>query len=302
MNTKEINIAFCFDENFWTYASVTIISLLEVSKNQSNYNIYCIVSNTINNTIENILESNFKQYSSFSSIKFIKVANHLDNIKSTKKSLYYRLLLPSVLPNIDRIIYTDIDLIFNSDLQDLYSLDLTNNYVAAVKDACKSNEKNYLWQKYGIYPIAKNEHYINSGVLLLNLRKLKSDNMDKSWIQLAEKESFPFHDQDIINLTCKGKITFLPTEYNFSVDNAKIIHFAGSNKPWIFSKNNLKFTELWWFYAHKTPFVSFFLTNYYKPYYNSLTKVLPKWFGRFICWFILKKENRHKFINNYVKT
>ncbi|MDR2616559.1 MAG: glycosyltransferase family 8 protein [Endomicrobium sp.] len=301
MNTKEINIAFCFDENFWTYANVTIISLLEVSKNQSKYNIYCIVSNTINNAIENILESNFKQYSSFSSIKFIKVANHLDNIKSTKKPTYYRLLLPQVLPNIDRIIYTDIDLIFNSDLQDLYSLDLTNNYVAAVKDAYKGNEKNYLWKKYGMYPIAKNEHYINAGVLLLNLRKLKSDNIGKSWIQLAEKESFPFHDQDIINLTCKGKIIFLPTEYNFSVDNAKFIHFA-NKKPWDYHPGTLKFAELWWFYAHKTPFISFFLTNYYKSNYNSLTKVLPKWFGRFICWFILKKENRHKFINKYVKT
>ncbi|MDR1243614.1 MAG: hypothetical protein LBJ79_00260 [Endomicrobium sp.] len=38
----------------------------------------------------------------------------------------------------------------------------------------------------------KNEHYINAGVLLLNLRKLKSDNMDKSWIQLAEKKVFHF--------------------------------------------------------------------------------------------------------------
>ncbi|MDR1243615.1 MAG: hypothetical protein LBJ79_00265 [Endomicrobium sp.] len=47
----------------------------------------------------------------------------------------------------DRIVYTDIDLIFNSDLQGLYSLDLANNYVAAVKDAYKGNEKNYLWQK-----------------------------------------------------------------------------------------------------------------------------------------------------------
>ncbi|MDR0618122.1 MAG: hypothetical protein LBG23_05145 [Endomicrobium sp.] len=94
-----------------------------------------------------------------------------------------------------------------------------------------------------MYPITKNDIYINAGVLLLNLKNLRADNVNKSWINLAEKESFPFHDQDIINLTCKGKIVFLPPEYNFATDNAKIIHFA-NNKPWVHYPGNLKFAEL----------------------------------------------------------
>jgi lipopolysaccharide biosynthesis glycosyltransferase len=301
MNSKEINIAFCFDENFWIYAGVTIVSLLETAEKQTKYSIYCIISNSLNNKMQNILESIFKLYSSFSSIKFIKVKNKLDKIKSNKKALYYRLLLPQILPDVNKIIYTDIDLIFNSDLQDLYSIDLTNYYIAATKDGYKGNESYTLWQKYGICSIAKKEQYINSGVLLLNLNNIRTDKIDTYWVELAEKESFPFHDQDIINLACKEKIVFLPEEYNFSYDIAKIIHFAGGGKPWASYQDTIKFSELWWFYAHKTPFISFFLANYYKSNYNSLTKVLPKWIGRFICWFILNKANRHKFFNKYVK-
>jgi lipopolysaccharide biosynthesis glycosyltransferase len=301
MNTRGMNIAFCFDENLWMHACVTIISLLETAEKQTKYRIFCITSNSANDIMQNILESTFKRYSSFSSIKFVKVANKLDNIKSNNKPLYYRLLLPQILPDIDKIIYTDIDLIFNSDLQNLYSIDLNNHYIAAVKDGYKGNDSYTLWQKYGIYPIAKKEQYINSGVLLLNLKNIRIAKIGAQWLTLAEKESFPFHDQDIINLTCKDKVVFLPQEYNFSCDNAKIIHFAGGDKPWASYQGNLKFVELWWFYAQKTPFISFFLANFHKSNCDSLIKILPKWFGRFMCWFILKKEDRHKFFNKYVK-
>ncbi|MDR1522643.1 MAG: glycosyltransferase family 8 protein [Endomicrobium sp.] len=304
MNTKEINIAFCFDENLWMQAGVTITSLLETSKNTTKYSIYCLISNSINTTIQNILESNLKKYSSFNSIKFINVENKLTNIKSKQyKPMYYRLLLPQVLPpSIDKVIYTDVDLIFNDDMQDLYSIDLTNYYIAATKDGYKGNDQHSLWKKYKICSIAKKEQYINSGVLLLNLKNIRNNKIYVCWLKLAERESFPFHDQDIINITCKDKIIFLPEGYNFSYDNAKIIHFScGGKKPWSMHSENLKFAELWWFYAHKTPFTSFFLANYYKSNINSLSKVLPKWIGRFICWFVLNKETRHKFFNKYVK-
>jgi lipopolysaccharide biosynthesis glycosyltransferase len=64
--------------------------------------------------MRNILESLVKKRSPMSSIKFLTVTNQLDSVEDgTKRATCYRLLLPNLLPDVDKVIYTDIDVIFN---------------------------------------------------------------------------------------------------------------------------------------------------------------------------------------------
>ncbi|MDR3253697.1 MAG: glycosyltransferase family 8 protein [Endomicrobium sp.] len=298
MDKKLINIALCYDDKFWMEAGVAITSLLCVSKDKCNYNIYCVISSSVNKTMQNILESLVKKHSASSNIKFFAVIDQLNDVRFA--SMYYRLLLPQILFDIDKIIYSDIDVVFNLNLQELDSIDVNSYYIAGVKDFNKKNFKNKLWNKYNIHNINDNGQYINSGILVMNLKKIRQDNIDKKWLYFV-KENFPFHDQDIINVSCKGKILFLPSEYNFLDINAKVLHFSGNIKPWNVCEGILKYSELWWYYAAKTEFYPYFLKNITQKQCENIFKILPKWLGKFICWFIFKREKRRCFIERYVK-
>ena len=94
--------------------------------------------------------------------------------------------------------------------------------------------------------------YINAGVLLLNLEKMRECNTQSKFLELVSK-NYHHMDQDIINVACEGKILFLDSIYNsfsfLKINNPSIIHFAGGNdcRPW---RNTMaKYSDEWWIYA-----------------------------------------------------
>jgi lipopolysaccharide biosynthesis glycosyltransferase len=306
LKTKPINIAFCFNENLWMQVGVTITSLLCTAEEKCCYNIYCVVPASMNQTKKNILKAQVKKYSPLSMINFLTVTNQLDSVEPAEnRATCYRLLLPNLLPDVDKVIYTDIDVIFNDDLQELDKIDISKYYVAGVRDFYK-NDKNLrrktrkIYSEYGLYDISDKGQYINAGVLILNLKKIRQDDIDKKWFELINID-FPYIDQDIINITCAGNILLLPYYYNLNHDSARIIHYAGSGsfgKPW--EVNSKIGSELWWYYAGQTPFAPCFIKNVMQKQHENRFKVLPKRLSRVFCWFIPKKESRHKFRRKYM--
>jgi len=65
--------------------------------------------------------------------------------------------LTKIFPNLDTILSLDVDVIINENISELWDLDLTNYYLAAVQESLKYNKPDY----------------INAGVMLLNLKKLR---------------------------------------------------------------------------------------------------------------------------------
>lgn len=88
-------------------------------------------------------------------------------------AFYLRLLAPTLLPDIDKALYLDCDLIVNGDIQELYNINLEDYAVAAVHDATLSYNivKDYLGYDYW------KDGYFNSGVLLMNLRYWRTHNL-----------------------------------------------------------------------------------------------------------------------------
>ena len=103
--------------------------------------------------------------------------------------------------------------------------------------------------------IADGEHYINSGLLVMNLKELRERHFYEEALALAHEhpEKIYFHDQDILNALCRGKILYLPYRWNMISGylrkkpkcslkellklredqlNPSMIHFAGEKKPW----------------------------------------------------------------------
>jgi lipopolysaccharide biosynthesis glycosyltransferase len=288
MKTQEINIAFCFDENLWMQAGVAIYSLLYNSNDNYRYNIYCVVDKSIPQSSLDILKDIVSKYSKLSTITFVPPSNEFEKINTGIWGIasMHRLLLYKLFPNLDRIIYTDVDVIFTSNLHELYSVELEDNYLAAVKDS------------FSAIPTDQSS-YINSGVLVMNLKAIRDDKLYEKWFALS-KQRFAFPDQDILNISCRGKIKYIDKKYNSNEKDAVICHYSG-HQPWKCYDIDLKFDRgyMWWYYAKEMPFYVTLLKRYVEYRIDYRSPKFPRWIIFVICWFVPSKNTRKHIRNKY---
>ncbi|MBQ9416816.1 MAG: lipopolysaccharide biosynthesis protein [Clostridia bacterium] len=110
-----------------------------------------------------------------------------------------RLLADLVEGMPDKLLYLDCDLLFNRDIQELYSIDVSGVEYAAARDH---------YGKYLIYP-----NYINAGVLLFNMKKMKETGIFEKARGWLHKKKLTFADQSaLIRSTTVRKM--LPQKFN----------------------------------------------------------------------------------------
>ena len=126
----------------------------------------------------------------------------------------FRLMLPEMLPNLNKIIYLDADLFVNRDVKELWDIDVSNYFVAGVRDygTCHHTFTPYPVQE----GIVNRQNYINAGVLILNLDKIRSyGNMKNQSIQyLIDNPDSSLFDQDALNVIYKDSILLLEEKWN----------------------------------------------------------------------------------------
>ena len=165
---------------------------------------------------------------------------------------YYRLLATKLLPsNIEKILYLDCDMIIDSDITNLYNVDIDGYPIAMSIDEAFFDDKKYLRLEY-----SKKDSYGNAGVALLNIRYWREQNLMEKCLEYISRnpEKVKFHDQDTLNAVLHKEMKLLPIRYNLQtgflltdytryyedempeiLDAAKspaIIHFTGASKPW----------------------------------------------------------------------
>ncbi|MBQ8250291.1 MAG: hypothetical protein IJY92_00050 [Alphaproteobacteria bacterium] len=294
--TDKINIAFSFDKNYYKPALVAISSLLDAgNRDGCQYNLYLLVKDDITQDIRSEIVRFISKKSQKSSVIFVDMKNYFDDGYETRgisKTAYSRLLLPQLV-NVDKIIYSDVDVLFLDSLKSVWNLDLSNYYYAGIKDISVNTEK--IWQSLiERFPYWKKEmsqvkgNYHQSGFLILNQSKWEKEHLE-SKIKELSKQHFNYQDQDILNvlfkdkqdqiLTLSCKYCYMPKhdyetavkenviseeDYVQTKNNPAIIHYPGE-KPW---KNpNVIASDLWWNYVKKN-------TQYYKYFKSELKKTM----------------------------
>lgn len=119
-----------------------------------------------------------------------------------------RLELPRLLPELERVLYLDGDIIVHRDLTPLYCTELGENLLAAVREIALA---------YSSYPEQSGiPDSINSGVMVMNLARLRSEKYVQRFLR-AKSEAPPswlYPDQDVLSVCCAGRILFLPPHCN----------------------------------------------------------------------------------------
>ena len=126
-----------------------------------------------------------------------------------------RAALHRVFPDLDKILSLDIDTVVAKDISDVWNLPVDNYWLAGAKELHKSSFR----------------LYINCGVMLLNLKKLRDDGKGDELIEALNTKRYDFNEQDCIAEKCQGGILEMPSDYNantFTVPTTtpKIMHFA----------------------------------------------------------------------------
>lgn len=132
-----------------------------------------------------------------------------------------RAAFPKIIPY-DTILSLDIDVIIQENISALWDYDLSNAYLAGVTEPAR--------QKSSADP-----PYINFGVVMMNLNKLRTDGKDDEIIHALNTTKFGCPEQDAFNKLCANHIITIPNDYNATVhshitgdaQHERIIHYAG---------------------------------------------------------------------------
>lgn len=271
-----IDIALITDENYLNQVIITITSLRLNSNKNKNYNIYVLCNNVApekQNLIKDYSNDNIK-ISTIDAQDYIKQLPKFknDNWHVTKSALI-KFYLPEIFKDLDKILYLDSDILILKDLYELTNTDIDNYYLGAVKDGfTKLINKEYLLRHK-----IETDEYFNSGVMVLNLKKMREDNVSEKLIdyKINNRKTFCM-DQDALNAILGKNLKLLSYRYNLQItpfeDNtfdgfcklyndyyAKnnkealkktyIMHFADNKKPWIYNRG--KYSKLYKQYWQK---------------------------------------------------
>ena len=181
--------------------------------------------------------------SGFSIVEFHKIDENDFSVVKNQMSRFtigamFRCSLPELLPDLNRFIYLDADLFVNRDIKELWDVDVREYCLAGVVDE-GVNIHNYP-RILNKYPEIKKESYFNSGVLYMNLKKLREfGNLKKLVVDfLVENPEAGLPDQDALNVLFHDKVLYLDGNWNQFVylhrkDNVEkldkaIFHYAAT--------------------------------------------------------------------------
>ena len=260
---QKIPICFATDDNYVPFLTVAIASLLDNSSKENFYKIYVLTSHLTEENMNSIL----KMATENSSIKFVQLSKELDKVQDMfhlrdyySKETYYRIFIPNLFPQYEKVLYLDCDITVLGDVTELYNTQIHGYYVGAVQEEVMQTFEvfgNYVEKADGI----NRKNYFNAGILLINCRRWRNKLIAERFVDLLNRYKFRVvQDEDYLNVLCKDNIKWLPLDWNktsykndaFDDKDLKIIHWKINWRPWKYK--NVLYEEHFWKYAKMTDF------------------------------------------------
>lgn len=282
MNDKEVNktrlisteipVVFSMDDGYAMPTAVAIYSMLRCYSGDKLV-IIILYRESLSELSKALINESIRKSCGGKEVilKYMDVAKKItapdSYIPHITAATYYRLILPTLLSEYSRCLYLDGDIYVADDIAPLCMTKLDENEVIAgvCSTTTETARKRVREKKIKELGINDLRGYINAGVILMDLEKLRALGTEEKMLALISR-NFGVQDQDIINVACYGKIKNIPPQYNSlpdlfrkrkcsfrriysckDIDKAKenpcIIHYADSIKPWKYI--NVKFGMIW---------------------------------------------------------
>lgn len=273
MKKPVIPIVFAANDKYAMYCYMAIYTVIKHAKSDYFYYIYVFQTNISDENckmLESLSSENTRvecmDISEYTSKVYLKESLHL-SIET-----YYRLFIPCILPQYDKILYLDSDMSILSDVAELYECDLGDYALGAAPDIpCYPLEIHA--RELGGLDCTKT---FNAGVLVIHTRKFEENRVRERCLELLEQDyqrkvrRLYFADQDALNIVLYENYYILDKKWNYQPqylwrvqevfeefrqeyvadqENVAVMHFAGTRKPWNYPE--LPQSDIFWKYARE---------------------------------------------------
>lgn len=275
MSKPIIPIVFATNDTYTYFCYTAVYSTIKYANSDNDYRIYIFVTSVSDSNCK-LLESLSNYYVTVECIDVSEFTSKVDLRESLHLSIetYYRLFIPLILPQYDKVLYLDSDMCILADVADLYNEDISGFPVGAVLDVpC------YILKEHSI-EIANLDclKTFNAGVLLMNCVEFEAQRIREKCLKLLEEDykqkerKLIFADQDALNIALYENYKCIDNKWNYqsqylwrtdnlfseyrqeyieNADKAYIMHFAGDRKPWNYPSQEK--AEVYWSIAKETP-------------------------------------------------
>lgn len=280
---QEIPVFFSIDNSYAPFLAAALNSAVKNCSTERQYKAIILHQELSEENKEKLSELASENFT----IEFVEMKEGLESITDRMSNrlrcdyftltIYFRLFIPTMFPQYDKGIYIDSDVIVLGDLAELFDTDIGDNYIGACADKSVVEVPELAMYMENAVGVDRYE-YINSGVLLMNLKALREKDFDKHFLNLLNTYHFDCiaPDQDYINAICNGKIHYLderwdamPNDNTTPLKNAKLIHYNLFSKPWCY--DGIQYGEYFWEYIKNTGYESDAL-NYKESYSDEQKK------------------------------
>ncbi|GHU18044.1 hypothetical protein FACS189472_05790 [Alphaproteobacteria bacterium] len=263
--SKKIPLVFAINDNYAKPAATAIVSalknanvdtsyeinILHASVNAKNQEILKSLEQKKNDTIVNCVDVN-------KNLKDPKIEKYMPLMESCRfpKEACFRFFIPELFAQHNKMVYLDADLVVLDDLKKLYDVDISNYYAGVIQDKFLVDNKDFQIDYCRKKLEKTTKDYFNSGVLLLNIEKMRNDNIvNELWEFAHKKAPLTYPDQDVLNAVFEKKVKYLDPRWNVINSGVNpmsigILHYAGPVKPWSYGQPNSR----WRSYYRLTPY------------------------------------------------
>ena len=202
---QKIPICFATDDNYVPFLTVALASLLDNASKENFYKIYVLTSHLSDENINSIKKHEVENCS----IEIVHLTKELDKVQDMfhlrdyySKETYYRIFIPNLFPQYDKVLYLDCDITVLGDVTELYNTQIHGYYVAAAQEEVMQTFDvfgNYVEQADGI----NRKEYFNAGILLINCRRWRNKLIAERFVDLLNRYKFRVvQDEDYLNVLC----------------------------------------------------------------------------------------------------
>jgi lipopolysaccharide biosynthesis glycosyltransferase len=312
---EQVNVAFSSDVNYLPHTAAMLRSAIDHLNEDRQYNFFYLHENIPGRDLSLLNSMCFGVPNV--TLHLIDVKNPFsENYRSEHhaptNATFNRFLLFSLLPDLDRLLYIDVDMILKGDIAEIFDVEMDGYKLAAVPDFIMTRVLTtkvetadpevpdlyaYLRDSLSMSDLQISK-YFNAGLMVLNFKEMDVEATGRRLLEMVEETKYFFRDQDILNEHFKDDYLPMPARYNVfnSNDNeyddvpvanrakalaAKhdpfLIHYAAwQHKPWTYP--DTQFSDLYWAALERTPFhkrVLLRLIDDSRKHYLGLSKRSP---------------------------
>ena len=289
---EAVTICFSSSNEYAPFLCITISSIIHNASPNNYYDIVILTTDMSENN-KGIIARFVGQYSNFS-VRFMNIKRFVEDKTFFTWAhftafTYYRLLIPDLFCNYEKVIYLDSDIVINVDIAKLFHDDVEGYLLAAVQDSHvmgRINPKHPSYSESDYYlDVLKADvyGYFQAGVMLINIREFARRFAPGELIEKAGQSHYRWLDQDLLNVECQGHVKRLKNNWNVMIVNnpQKIdeeylseedynAYMAARRDPWVIHyvgrsipcyNPSADMYSYYWPYARNTPYYELLISK-----------------------------------------